>query len=442
MYLFYSILLTVTFLLMSPVFIARREKYVAGFRQRLGNYPEFKKDSRKVIWLHCVSVGETNAARPLVDGLLSEFPDHRVIISTTTKTGQDHARRLFAGKVDAVFYFPFDWRFSVRRALAHFQPSVVLLMETEIWPRFIHEARRAGVKIAVVNGRLSERSRRRYSRVRRFIRRVLANVDKALMQGGADANRLISLGLSATRATVTGNIKFDIADHPRDAEIAAALNARFKLDGGRPLLIAASTHEPEERLVLDAFCSILAGDEKTKPRLIIAPRHPERFDDVARLVREFRDDPACEFPRYKFARRNAEPSDADPEADIILLDSIGELRAVYRFSRIAFVGGSLIPHGGQSILEPAANGNAIVTGPHTQNFSDAVQVFLGNNALVQLPESKMEVIPDELFTEISDLLEKPEKIDELGRNALAVIEANRGATAKTIDHLRELISAK
>src|SRR6476620_10477944 len=187
MYLLYSILLSLAFLLMSPLFLLRREKYASGFSERLGNYPEFKHDDRKVIWLHCVSVGETNAARPLVDALQKEFPDHRLVISTTTKTGQELARKIFAEKADAVVYFPFDFKFAVGRALDHFRPSLVLLMETEIWPRFIHEAKIAGAKIAIVNGRLSQESFGRYSRLGAFMRRVLADVDLALMQDPADA---------------------------------------------------------------------------------------------------------------------------------------------------------------------------------------------------------------------------------------------------------------
>lgn len=440
MYFIYSILLSAAFVLMLPLFLVRREKYAAGFKQRLGNYPEFKHDGRKVIWLHCVSVGEANAARPLVDGLLSAFPGHRVVISTTTRTGQQLAEKIFAGKANAVFYFPFDWKFSVRRALNHFKPSAVLLMETEIWPRFINEAQLAGAKVAIVNGRLSERSFGRYRKVRGFLKRVLADVDLALMQGGDDANRLISLGLAAAKAKVTGNIKFDFADDPRDAEIATALNERFRFDDGRPVIAAASTHDPEELWLLDAFCSILAGEAKIKPRLVIAPRHPERFGDVARLLRAFRDDDACEYKRYRVARQSDAPSDVDSEADIILLDSIGELRALYQLTAIAFVGGSLIPHGGQSVLEPAAAGNAIITGPHTFNFADVMRVFLENNAVIQLPEQTNEAIPDDLFMHISDLLEEPEERARLARNARAVMEANRGATAKTVELLRHFLN--
>ena len=438
MYAFYSLILSLGFALMLPAFLLRRQKYAAGFKQRLGNYPDFKHDGRKVIWLHCVSVGETNAARPLVDELTKQFPDHRLVVSTTTKTGQELARSIFKDKADAIVYFPFDFKFAVRRALDHFKPSDVPLMETEIWPRFIHEAKLTGTKIAIVNGRLSVRSVSRYKRIRTFISRVLQNVDLALMQGQNDANRLISLGMPAAKTIVTGNLKFDVGTTEADTETTEYLRDRFGIDGNRPLIVAASTHDPEERWILEGFCSAAAGADP-EPRLLIAPRHPERFDSVANLTEEFRTDAANEWRQYSFARRSAIENESDRIADVILLDSIGELRSVYPLADIVFVGGSMIPHGGQSILEPAAAGTAIVTGPHTHNFADAVNVFRSSQALIQLPELPEENIVDELFDQLSDLLESPARRNELGRNAAAVMKANRGATATAVDELRKLI---
>lgn len=436
----YSILLALGFAIMSPLFLLRREKYAAGFKQRLGNYPDFQHDGRKVIWLHCVSVGETNAARPLVDELIKTFPDHRLIISTTTKTGQELAQKIFKKQADTVIYFPFDFKFSVRRALEQFQPSIVLLMETEIWPRFIREAKLSGSKIAIVNGRLSERSVSRYKLVRSFISRVLSNIDLALMQGSNDANRLTSLGMPAARTIVTGNLKFDVGTTEADAATTQYLRQRFGLDGSRPLIVAASTHEPEERWVLDAFCSAANG-AKPEPRLLIAPRHPARFDSVAKLIEHFRHDTTNEWQPYSMARRSELESDDDRNADVIVLDSIGELRSVYPLADIVFVGGSLIPHGGQSVLEPAAAGTAIITGHHTHNFADAVSVFGANQAIVTLHELAPEKVVDELFDQLADLLEEPDRRAELGRNAAAVMKANRGATIKTTDELRKIISA-
>lgn len=418
MLLAYSILLSTAFVLMLPLFLLRREKYAAGFKQRLGNYPEFRHDGRKIIWLHCVSVGETNAARPLVDKLLEEFPDRRVVVSTTTKTGQELAQHIFADKADTVFYFPFDWKFSVKKALSNYKPSLVLLMETEIWPRFIHEASASGAKVAIVNGRLSERSFRRYSRVPTFVKNVLAEIYLALMQGDKDAERIKRLGIGAEKVHITGNLKFEQAAGDQ-AELTDAFRTRFGITPDKPLIIAASTHDPEERSVIDS----LEGELSHSCRLMIVPRHPERFDAVASLLDKF---------SYSFARRSSPPSDGDKTADIILLDSIGELRAAYPLAEIVFVGGSLIPHGGQSVLEPAADGKAIVTGPHTENFDAVVKEFLENGAIRQTSQAR-------LREEFIMLLENKEARRSLGENASAVMgKANREASQKTVDLLKEV----
>jgi len=422
---FYSLLLTFAMLLMSPLFFLRRQKYASGFSERLGTYPEFIQDDRAVIWLHCVSVGETNAARPLVDELIKKFPSHRLVVSTTTRTGQELADKIFGEKADAVFYFPFDWKFSVRRALKTFRPSFVLLMETEIWPRFISEAKRAGAKVAIVNGRLSERSFQRYSKVGRFVRRVLRQIDLASMQSDRDVERIKRLGMTADKVHVAGNLKFD---HPIDyaaTTLTEEFRRRFAIGEKRPLVVAASTHDPEESLILDA----LEGEIGNTCRLVLVPRHPERFEVVADLVKKRTD---C-----RFVRRSTPLSEDDKRAEIILLDSIGELRALYPLADIVFVGGSLISRGGQSILEPAAFGKAIVTGHFTHNFSDAVETFLKNDALVQLADLPVNEIKDALFAALFGLLTDPVRRDELGHNAAAVMAANRGATGRTIQFLTE-----
>lgn len=430
MFTFYSLLYTVAFVLMLPLFILRREKYAAGFWQRLGNLPEFKHDNRQVIWLHCVSVGETNAARPLVDELVTQFPSHRLVISTTTKTGQELAREIFADKADAVFYFPFDWKFSVGRALSAFRPSAVLLMETEIWPRFFREAHKSDASLVIVNGRLSEKSFKRYSFIRGLIKRVLGFVDLALMQGERDAARIIDLGLGIEKVHVTGNLKFDQQTGKTENPLTDQLRERFGIGGSRPLIIAASTHEPEEEWALSAFNKL----KEISPRLMIAPRHPERFDEVAELIHKF---------DLTIARRSASPSPNDKNADIILLDTIGELRSVYPLADIVFVGGSLIPHGGQSVLEPAAAGKAIITGPYTHNFSDVVREFRAHDAIVET-----QVVSDEnansleLFNAFEQLLSDAEKRRLLGENTLATMERNKGVTAKTLDELKPLLVSK
>jgi len=430
MYLLYSILLTIGFLLMLPAFIFRRQKYAAGLSERLGNYPTFEHDGRKIIWLHCVSVGETNAARPLIDTIKKEFPSHRLVVSTTTRTGQELAKSIFKDQADAVFYFPIDWKFTVRRALRNFQPSVVLLMETEIWPGFLREAKRSGAKIAIVNGRISERSFHRYRKIRKLLSAVLANVDRALMQSEEDARRLIGLGMDADSIAVTGNIKFDLAPTENEVEITENIRRRFGVGPGRYLLVAASTHAPEERTLLAAFTRLYDGLE-TKPRMLIAPRHPARFDEVASLFRN---------SGHSMARRSDDAAPIDRDADIILLDSIGELRAVYPLADVVFVGGSLIPHGGQSVLEPASVGKAIVTGPFTSNFHDVIRKLKENHSIIQLTTTDSEAqAVDALVESLSKLLRDPVEREFVGKKSLAVMEANRGATQTTIDELRTTI---
>ena len=438
----YSLILTLGFLVMLPLFVLRREKYASGFRERLGSYPKFEHDGRPVIWLHCVSVGETNAARPLVDELAKNFTEHRLVVSTTTKTGQELARSIFKDQADAVIYFPFDWKFSVRHALDTYKPSLVLLMETEIWPRFIREAKQSGAKVAIVNGRLSKRSFARYAIAGSFVKTVLRNVDLALMQNDADAGRIISLGIDAGKVKVTGNLKFDHSVDAFEHLLTGEFRRRFAIGPERPLVVAASTHEPEERWVLNAFLSAANDGPHPRPRLLIAPRHPERFDDVAAMIESFRTSRDCEWRTYRFARRSAPISDADAAADVILLDSVGELRAVYPLAEIVFVGGSFVKHGGQSVLEPAAAGKAIVTGPHTHNFHAVVAEFTARDALIQVPEPPDEFqIVERLYEVFTELLEDTARRTLLGVNARSVMDSNRGATSRTIKELELLAAA-
>ena len=430
MYFVYSIILSVAFALLAPLFLLRREKYASGFGQRLGNYPEFHHDGRPVIWLHCVSVGETNAARPLVAKLREEFPEHRIVISTTTRTGQELARKIFTEEADAIVYFPFDWKFSVVRALQTFKPSLVLLMETEIWPRFIHEAKKSGAKVAIVNGRLSETSFRRYTRVRGLVSKVLEDVDLALMQSEDDVDAISGLGMDPARIAETGNLKFDLAIDARESSIARRFKDRFDIGDGSSLIVAASTHSPEERLVVAAFEKVRASTQP-KARLLIAPRHPERFDEVDRLARA---------TALTVSRSSNDISREDKDTDVIILDTIGELRSVFSLADLVFVGGSLIPHGGQSVLEPAAAGKAIITGPYTDNFKSIIEEFLTRHAVIQLEPAEVETVYSERLAALFEsLLRDPAERERLGRTAKSVMDANRGATERTVGFLRRLL---
>lgn len=433
MFFLYSILLTLGFIILLPRFlfdVLFNGKYAAGFPQRLGFVPNLTPNGRKVIWLHCVSVGEVNAARVLAFSLRKELPDTRLIVSTTTRTGQELARNIFAEAADLVFYFPFDWKSTVRRALRRLQPSIVILMETEIWFNFLREASKSGARTAIVNGRLSERSLRRYSWLGHFMHRIMTYVDLALMQSNADATRIMALGLRGSRVKVTGNLKFDHESDARESDMTEAFRERFGLSDAAPLIFAVSTHDPEERLILDAFKSVLEA-ARDRPRLMIAPRHPERFDEVASAIAR---------TGLTMARRSHPNAAVDTSADVILLDSIGEVRAAYPLAELVFVGGSLIPHGGQSIFEPAAAGKPIITGPHMTNFLAAMAEFKAHDAVINLPEVPDAKRPGQLAAQFSQLLADPERRQALARNALAVMENNRGAVSKTLSYLTPLIA--
>ena len=429
MFLLYSFLLSVAFIALLPRFLFQR-KYAAGLRQRFGKLPDFDADGRKVLWLHCVSVGETNAARPLVKELVKTFPDYALVVSTTTLTGQTLAKEVFADDAELVFYFPFDWKFTVRRTLNHIKPNIVILLETELWFNFIRESHKSGVKVLIVNGRLSEKSVRRYGLIPKTMRRVLHHVDLALMQTSADMKRLLGLGSRGTKVRVTGNIKFDQDFDETETDLTRDLRARFDVSDAAPLIVAASTHAPEEKWILQAFEKTRQDFQTNPPRLLIAPRHPERFAEVENLIAE---------SGFKWAKRSAEHSIEDKFADVILLDSIGELRKIYPLAEVVFVGGSLIPHGGQSVLEPAISEKAIITGFYTSNFTEVVKEFLAQDALIQLPKLTDKEIPVKLAASFTELLKDRGHREKSAKNAFAVIKKNRGATAKTVEHIKELL---
>ena len=256
MYFIYSLLLGLGFLILLPRFLLdafRHGKYVAGFRERLGSLSPIPRDGRPLVWIHCVSVGETQAARPLVQGIKERFPESLIAISTITLTGQNLARKIFKHDAARVFYFPFDWRWVVRRTLKAINPDTVLVMETELWPGFLRECKNQQIPVALVNGRLSAQSFRRYRLIRRFMTRVLSSLNLAIMQTEADAERLRALGMDADKTFVFGSMKFDAGTMPAADSLTTEFRQRFGLAGDSSLILAASTHAPEERIILEAL---------------------------------------------------------------------------------------------------------------------------------------------------------------------------------------------
>ena len=430
MYLLYSCLLTLGFLVLLPRFLfdaLRHGKYVAGFRERLGFLPPFAGTQPR-IWLHCVSVGETQAARPLVDLLRRKFPNHKVVVSTITLTGQQLAREAFKNKAERVFYFPFDWRWSVRRTLRSMRPSIVLLMETELWPNFLRECGENRIPVALVNGRLSDKSVRRYRYIRSFFKRVVSKVDRAIMQSDGDSERLEQLGFPRDRLFVSGNLKFDAGKTKVEQSLTESLRKRFGLEPDN-LILAASTHDPEERVLVASFKNVRQRFEKV--RLMIAPRHPERFAEVASML---------QASGLSWVRKSDRETDLDGQADVVLLDTIGELTAAYPLARIVFVGGSIANSGGHNVLEPAAFGCSIITGAHTQNFRAIVSDFVDSEAIVQLPNASLPRIEAILARELINLLRNPQQRMDLGKRAAELLERNLGASERTVELIAPLIN--
>jgi 3-deoxy-D-manno-octulosonic-acid transferase len=431
MYLAYSLLLSLGLLVLLPLFLFKalaHGKYIAGFRQRLGSVPAVS--GKPVIWLHCVSVGETQAARPLAARLKQQFPHHALVVSTITLTGQNLARNVFRTQAESVFYFPFDWRWSVRRALKAINPVAVLIMETELWPNFLRECKAREIPVALVNGRISRHSYGRYALIKFFLRRVLASLSIAVMQSEADAERLQHLGMPNEKLFTAGNLKFD-ADAGSDlTDTTTEIAQRFGLHSDVPLVLAASTHDPEEKIILESFKQLRT---KQEVRLMIAPRHPERFNEVASLIQN---------SGLSWTRRMNLPEPSDSDAAVILLDTIGELPATYSQAAVVFVGGSIVDRGGHNVLEPAAAGTAVVTGAYTHNFHAIVNLMAEAGALVQLPpvQGTSMAIP-QIAKAFAELLASPEARAELGRRAKKLVSENQGAADRTVELIAPLLTA-
>lgn len=425
-YFLYSFLLATGMLLSLPYWlyqIVRHGKYGAGFSERLGRVParllagKPKSPLQRVIWVHAVSLGEVLAIGRLAEEMGKTFPEHRIVISTTTDTGQNLARQRFGE--ENVFYFPMDLAFAIRPYLRVLQPELVVLAETEFWPNFLHLAHGNGARIAVVNARISDRSWPRYRRFRWALRRMLAHVDLFLTQTQEDASRLESIGAEPKLVRITGNLKFDVVPSNPPA-IVDSLRQSLTAQKAGPVLVCGSTVEDEEAPLLKAFENVLV--EHPYAVMILAPRHPERFDDVAILLQQLN------IRHVRRSRWQGEPL----AGSVLLLDSIGELAALYSLADVAFVGGSLVPRGGHNIIEPALYGVAIMVGSHTENFRDIVALFRRRDAvrvvsLAELPLTLMQLLADE-----------KERL-ALGNNARETMRSQAGATARTLEALKGLL---
>jgi 3-deoxy-D-manno-octulosonic-acid transferase len=418
----YSALLALLLVVGMPFWLlqmAFRGKYRAGLWERLGRVPQriLVADKRPVIWIHAVSVGEVLAVAGLVAKLRENFPRHRVLVSTTTVTGQKLARERFGEQ--NVFYFPLDLGFCVRPYLRALQPALVVMAETEFWPNFLRLAKQSGAKIAVVNARISDRSLPGYLRFRRWLRPVLENVDLFLAQTAEDERRLVEIGAGASKVRVAGNLKFDVPP-PAEVPLVAQLREVFAKNEAGPILVCGSTMEGEEPLLMRGFENVLASHPKAM--MVLAPRHPERFEKVAELLQRL---------GTKFWRRS-EWRGEPVSGGVFLLDSIGELASAYSLADLAFVGGSLVSHGGHNILEPAQFGVAIVTGISYHNFRDIVERFLQNQAVRTVGAAELPLV-------FMELVDSSAERQTMGQRALQTMQQQMGATKRTVQALAELM---
>jgi 3-deoxy-D-manno-octulosonic-acid transferase len=449
-YFVYSFLMGAAALLLLPYWLIkglRQGKYLSNLRERLGfSTPSLDKlpaDHPGAIWIHAVSVGELLSSVALAKRLKSAYPNRPLVVSTTTMTGQALAceRLHFA---DAVFYFPLDWSFCVRRVLRVVRPALVVVLETEIWPNFLRESRRQNIPVIFVSGRISDRSFARYERflgrfgffLRPFLRKALANAGAFLMQSEKDAGRIRALGAPADRVSVIGSLKYDM-ELPAPTPLSSWLEAEARRQGRSPIVVAGSVVATEEPLALIAF-GVVQG-EHPDALLVLAPRKPERFEAAAEFIHE---------SRRKFIRRSELALSGHPEGTesgrngsisrdvtVLLLDTIGELASVYRLADGAFVGGSLVPSGGHNILEPAAFGKIPVFGPSMENFADIAARFVDADAAIQVES------PEDAGVAWIELLRNPERRRKMGENAKRLVDSSRGATDRALAEIAKFLGS-
>ncbi|MDP1611573.1 MAG: lipid IV(A) 3-deoxy-D-manno-octulosonic acid transferase [Sulfuritalea sp.] len=391
----------------------RQPEYLWHWGERFGRYAT-RRTAAPTLWLHAVSVGETRAAQPLVAALREHYPDYRILFTHMTPTGRATSEALFGDAVERI-YLPYDTPWAMRRFLRHYRPRFGLIMETELWPNLIAACREAGVPLALVNARLSDRSAGRYAKFPALTREALQSLVAIGAQSADDAARLGVLG--AQGVTVTGNIKFDIEAPPAQLELGGELRARC---GSRPVWLAASTREGEEALILEAWQRVGVGDAAL---LVIVPRHPQRFDEVAQLATE----------RGFAVQRRSENAAVAQTTQVLIGDSMGEMFAYYAAADIAFIGGSLLDFGSQNLIEAAACGTPILIGPSTRNFAEAAREAVVCGAAQQIVDA------DDLVRQVNALLANAAQRRSMADAGRAFAERHRGATAGTMELLSRAV---
>jgi 3-deoxy-D-manno-octulosonic-acid transferase len=448
-YFIYSLLMGFAALLLVPYWLvqgARHGKYLSNLGQRLGfSFPslaDLPASRPGAIWLHAVSVGEALSGVALARRLKEAYPERPLIVSTTTITGQALARDRMPF-ADAVIYFPLDWAFCVRRAMKAVRPSLALILETEIWPNFLREARRQKLPVLFVSGRISDRSFARYQSylgafgffLRPFLKDALSNASGFLVQSEKDAERIRALGAPKDRVYVSGNLKYDL-ELPASTPLSNWLEVEARRSGRSPIIVAGSVVATEEPLALIAF-GTLQG-EYPKALLVLAPRKPERFEATAEFIdeshRKFIRRSKLSIPAPAHSAGTTEHCAISDDVTVILVDSIGELASLYRVADGVFIGGSLVPSGGHNILEPAAFGKIPVFGPSMENFADIASRFVSAGAAVQVES------PEDVGVAWIEFFRNPEQAKKMSASARSLVETSRGATDRAVAEIAKLLN--
>ena len=420
---------------MAPYFLYRawrHQKYLPALKQRLGHLPDtLQNDGRPTIWIHSCSVGETLSVQPLAHALSQRFPEARFVFSTITKTGQAIAQERFAKYGDGnTFYFPIDLASIANKVLDAIQPQMLITIDTEIWPNVLHEAKQRGAAVVMVNGRISAQSFQYYRWVQPLLGPVFQNYNLLLMKSQEDAERIQRMGATPSKIRVSGNIKYDrnLVEKEVTAAQASAMDLSLALTASdAPLIVAGSTHDGEEQILLEVIKRIRETPGLEATRLLIVPRHPERFTPVAQLA---------ERAGWRVKRRS-DSAPGDTSADVLILDTLGELATAYQFATVVFVGGTLIPHGGQSIMEPAVYAKPIVVGPSMKNFPQIIDDFIERGGIAQISadETDKEAQTAQLTEAFMRLLQDADARAAMGKAAYSVFEGSQGATQFTVDHI-------
>lgn len=405
-------------------------KLHGDFLERFGRYDNAKRsalaNAKGAIWIQAVSVGEVALCRDFVPALKTKFPGRTIIFSTITKAGNDMAKRLFQ-KDAIIIYFPLDFSFIVKKAIKLARPKVYVMVETEIWPNFLKEIERNAIAAILINGRISDRSIGKYRLAKPFLRKILRNMNILCMQSRIDADRIIGLGARPDRVKVTGNMKFDI--HIKASRLSVAeIMGQLGLKEGDELLVAGSTHPGEEEEIIGAYKELTQKFPRLK--LLIAPRHIERSDEVAAIVKKLGFEPILlSILSVPCTLRPACPAGGSVggEPCVYILDTIGRLNDFYSIASVVFIGGSLIKHGGQNPIEPAVYGKPVIFGRYMFNFKNAAEAFLAKGAAIRV-DSGSELIPI-----LHNLLADKSKRSEMGAMAERVVVENGGATDRNLD---------